>query len=586
MAIRTTTATALPSRAAYTDPVRPDFDWVDAIDENRYNRSLWYYPWQGTGVYAEARLVAPPGRRSAILRMFGTIDRLPRVRRAGLRRAQTFTDLFYGKLQLNPSFLNLGNILNSQTREVELWNASFGSVLVQQVIRENDDGVDLDIPLAVPFLLQPLQAITIQVGISTVGPTNLDAKFTFDAAGLADVTLQVVGTRAVVFSIMPDTSKAYIEKLAWVSSVVTAHDGTEQRMAINEYPDTQISMTVHQHQDKIHNLDSLLWGWQHRIYSLPLWHRHSNLVEPAHAEVQTVSCQPAYAGFQVGGTAILWADYDHFETFEVLEIHPDRLVAKRPLQRGWPAGTLVAACRPARLPQEVSSKWTHPDLAEVPLTFVLTEVEQEAPFEFAPVYRGLPLMLIAPNWVSPLDERNVRNIDVFETDLKARFTVLNSDVPYIVRTHAWFLKGKPRIAQYRGWLFSRKGRVVPFWSPSWKNDMTLAQRIEAGSLSMTIETIGYRNFYGSRVGREDIIIFLRNGQHLTRRISSAAAGLTPSTEILVLDQEVASVIEPHMVQMICFLGQHRLDSDEVELDWRSDALVLCNQNMRLLTDGV
>lgn len=194
--------------------------------------------------------------------------------------------------------------------------------------------------------------------------------------------------------------------------------------------------------------------------------------------------------------------------------------------------------------------------------------------------------MIAPNWVSPLTENNVRNMDIFETDQKARFVVLNNDVPYVVRQQAWFLKGKGKIDQFRRWLYSRRGRVVPFWSPSWKNDFRLVTRIEQGAVTMEVANIGYRNFYASRVGRQDIVIFLRSGQTIMRRITGASVGTTADTEILSLDQEITQVIEPRAVQMISFLGLHRLDADEVELDWRSDALVLCNQNMRLLTDGV
>lgn len=586
MAVRTTTATLYPPRGDYTDPIRPPFDFVDVLDETRYDRTTWYYPWQGTGYYATTRLTADNSNKAKWLNYRGTLDRLPIVRRAGRARMKTFTDLFYGRLQLNPSYLNLGNILNSQTREVELWNASFAPVTVQQVIRQNDDGIDLDIPVSVPFVLAPLQAITIDVGISTTGPTNMDARFTFDAVQLGDVTLQVVGTRAVVFSLMPDTSKSYLEKLTWVSSMITSIDGTEQRAALNENPDTQITMTVQQHREKIHNLDSLLWGWQHRIYSLPLWHRHSNLSEAAYAAGTTVMCTTAYAGFRVGGTAILWADYDYFETFEITEIQADRLIAKRPLQRDWGRGTLVAACRPARLPQQVDANWQHADLADVQLTFVLTEVEEETPYEFPLSYRGTPLLMIAPNWVSPLTEQNVRNLDVFETDLKARFTVLNNDVPYVVRAHAWFLKGKGKIDQFRRWLYSRRGRVVPFWSPSWKADLRLVTRIEQGAVTIEVANIGYRNFYATPTGRQDIVIFLRNGQTLLRRITGASQGVTSATEVLALDQEISQVIEPNAVQMISFLGLNRLDADEVELDWRSDQLALANQNMRLLTDGV
>lgn len=586
MTVRIANSKPMPSRFEYVDPLRPQFDWVDVLDRTRYDKRTWFYPWQGDGIYAKARLVDHPERIVARIGSRRTLDQLPIVRQAGLRRTATFTDFFYGRLQINPSYLDLGNILNSQSREVELWNASFEPITIREIFRRDDDGVDLSLPRQLPFTLQPLEAITIVVGVSSNGPTNLDAKFTFDVEPLQDVTLQVVGRRAVVFSIMPDTAKSYLEKMTWVTSVITAQDGTEQRASINEYPDTQISMTVQHHQETIHNLDSLLWGWQHRIYSLPLWHRHTNLSQTAFVGNMVIMCNTAYAGFREGGTVILWADFDYFETAEVVEILADRLIIRRPLLKSWGRGTLVAACRPARLPQEVSASWKNPDIASVPLTFVFTEVEQETPFESSLMYRGTPVLMIAPNWVSELDERSVRNIEIFETETKARFTVLNNDVPYMVRTQAWFLKGKDRIDQFRRWLYSRRGRTVPFWSPSWKNDLTIVSRIEAGSSTIEIQAVGYRGFYEGKEGRMDMIIILRDGRTLMRRVSHTAAGDSSATELLVLDSEIGFVIEPRDVQMVSFLGLHRLDADEVELDWRSDALVLCNQNMRLLTDGV
>lgn len=587
MAVRLAPSTIATAKLPTVEPIRPDYRWVDKFDEYRFDLPAWYYPWQGSQAYRTP--VLPPadqGERVAGLRMFDTHRPGREASKGPLRPAVTFTDMLYGRLQLNPSFLPMGNLLSSQSRQIELWNASFQTVTLNQILGTNADGIDIELPSPLPIVLRPLQAITITVSVSSTGPTVIDARFLFDADIVGDIVLQVTGTRSVVFSLMPDTSKPYIEKLTWVSDVLTSQSGEEQRIAINEYPDTQISMTVHQHKDKLHNLASLLWGWQHRIYSLPLWHLHTNLSQASSLGTQTLMCNTQYTGLQVGGVAIIWAEYDHFETVEVAEIQPDRILTVRPTTRVWPRGALLAACRSARLPQEVSQSWTHADLAEIPLTFVLTEVEQGVAGEMGGSYRGDPLLMIPPNWVSELDERHVRNIDIFESDLKARFTVLNNELPYVVRSHAWFLNSKEKIAAYRRWLISRRGRVVPFWMPSWKNDMVMAQALEAGSRQLVIQNINYRSFYTNRIGRQDIIMFLRNGQRIMQRISSATEGPIPGTEILVLEQEFENALAPSMVTMISFLGLHRLDSDEVEIDWRSDKLALSNNNMRLLTDGV
>ena len=85
--------------------------------------------------------------------------------------------------------------------------------------------------------------------------------------------------------------------------------------------------------------------------------------------------------------------------------------------------------------------------------------------------------------------------------------------------------------------------------------------------------------------KQDYYASLNGGEYLIRRVSNAAAGPDSKTEIVRVDQEFTAGLKVSDVKMICFLGLHRLDADEVEIDWRSDNLALCNQNMRLLTDG-
>lgn len=585
MAVRTTKAVPLRAQVAVTgDLLRPDYDWAEAWEGMWLNKPSWYYPMQ-TGPFVHPRLSDSNSRRSARLGMGRTLDAVRPVRGAS-KRALTFTDLFYGRLQLNPSFLDLGNILNAQTRKVELWNATFEPQVVREVAGQNVDGVELSLPYPLPYTLAPLEAFTFEVGISTTGPVKMDVTFEAKSDSIGSVSLNIIGNRAVIFGLLPDTSKSYIEKMEWITDVFTAYDSTEQRITLNDFPDTTITMNFRNHQSKVHNLESLLWGWQQRIYALPLWHRGTNLTEPVYVGRKTVPCDTTYGGFRAGGLAVIWSDYDSFEAVDIEAVNADHLVVKREILRDWPRGALVIACRSARLPQNIENNWEHANLANIQLEFLLTDVEQETPFEWPTTYRNEPLVLIAPNWVDPMKEQHVTNLEAFESEVRGKYTVVQNDRPYLVRSFSWFHKSKERIHLFRRWLYARRGRAVPFWAPSWRNDLTLMARIEEGAVQITVANINYTTLYTSPTGRQDIIIFLKNGTNLTRRIIGAAGGATPDLEILTLEAEIRQRINPSEVSMICFLGSYRLDSDAAELDWRSDKLALCNQNMRLLTDGV
>lgn len=591
-----------PSSALPADILpRARQDLKPLIDENekwevgRNDKATWQYPWPGPLLDGKAVSIPLTGKSEGRNRRGyrGQYHPITRVVTASSKPAQNFTDIFYGRVQLNPSYVDFGAVLSAQTREVELWNATFDTITITSIEELNATGADLQFDKELPFTLRPLQAVKGLVSASPSGPSRMDARFVIRVAGgvLKSPTMQLLGSRSVVFAIAPDTSKPYLEKLTWITDIGISYDGTEQRISLSDEPDVQLTMTVQNQGRRAHLMDSFLWGWQDKIYSVPMWHLSSKLTQKVFLNENTVFCDTAEAGFKVGGIAMLWMQDNRYEVQEIVQVNPTSLVFKERLLEDWPKGCLIMACRGARLPAEVQSTWVHADLATHTLNFVLVDLESLDGTTYPNnagignwSYLGIPILLVEPNRVSALTERTVRDLDVFETQNKARFSRTKSDTPYVVRSFDWFLHGRARMFAFRRWLYSRRGCQLPFWAPSWKADMKLAAPTLAGSPNIEILNIAYQSLYLENSGRKHIIIFMKSGGSYLRQIISAATGQSNATEILVLNEVSPVVIRPEEVGMICFLSLYRHDADEVELDWRSDKLILSSQTMRLLPD--
>lgn len=581
------------------DGVTPLFDFgpditvtdrVAAWEDNRMRRDLWYFPLPSAN---PSSMVPTKERNAELVPAFnqrGGRARLnwkPRVRDfSGSFRAMNFTDILYGGLKMEPTLVDVGTVLTAQTREVELWNATFSPVTIQQLLGSNANGVSLAFPDDTPFVLAPLQSVMFTVAAEPAGPSEIDASFLIDASNpVEDVTLRVIGRRSVIFTILPSTAKPYVEKLSWMTDIITAYDGTEQRISLSDYPDSEISFSVENHSRIIHMMDALLWGWQHRIYSLPLWHRATKLTQPAYNANSVVYMDTSNCGFQVEGIALLWRSDTDYEAQEILEIHADRLVFKRDLQASWGTGSICMATRPARLPADVASNWQHPNLATFSLRFILDTPEPEPAQEQGSFYRSYYIFLTPHNWTSPVQEQNTRLLDVFETDLGAKYTLQRQATPIITRNHTLFLNSKAKIAAFRRWLYARRGSATPFWLATGKADFRVMARIEAGDDEITVQDVGYHALYQERMQRQDIRIETRVGV-FHRRIVASAAGPTAGTEIIRVDTAFNQRIEANQVIMVAFLGLNRLEADTVELEWKSDKLVTCNFNTRMLSDNV
>ena len=57
---------------------------------------------------------------------------------------------YYFRVHVRPSRIDLGNLLSSQTRQVEVWNAHLTSKLLASITRERVEGFVLSEPVATP----------------------------------------------------------------------------------------------------------------------------------------------------------------------------------------------------------------------------------------------------------------------------------------------------------------------------------------------------------------------------------------------------------------------------------------------------
>ena len=144
------------------------------------------------------------------------------------------------------------------------------------------------------------------------------------------------------------------------------------------------------------------------------------------------------------------------------------------------------------------------------------------------------------------------------------------------RRFQWTCATRAQIAALKAFLETRCGKAVPFWVPTWRQDMSLA--LEAGSLGngLTIEPEGYTKFiFESDLtnGRRHLMLKRwDNGSIIYRKITNAVDNGT--SEVLTLDS-VLGVTFP-VGSLVSFLTLCRLDTDEVEISYLTDSIAECS----------
>jgi hypothetical protein len=138
-----------------------------------------------------------------------------------------------------------------------------------------------------------------------------------------------------------------------------------------------------------------------------------------------------------------------------------------------------------------------------------------------------------------------------------------------VRPFSWFMGSRADIDAFRAFREERKGRLVPFWIPTWHHDVILATAGIVGNSSITVRNINYtRHMFAPPTTwrRYLALIKIGSGIQYIKRIDAAVEGV--DTEELTLDSPLA-VNLPVSQWMLSFLTLCRVETDEISLHWHS-----------------
>jgi hypothetical protein len=506
----------------------------------------------------------------------------PALNRTG-RSLPGFGADWYHRIHVSPGDLNLGNILSQQTRTVEVWNAYLEPNTLTSFTGVNTEGLTVIEPAPAPTEFGPLEARLYQFTIATGGPATVDAEYTY-VFETDTVVLPVTGKRVVLFSFAPDWSRPLVERLEWLTDVLRAYGGAEQRIQLRIIPRRSFEMQFLLDGHKTQLFDALLYGWQARVFAVPVWTDPHQLAleEPAGATV--INVDTAHRDYHADGLLILWRDYLTHEIAEIANVGASSVTLKRGLSQSWPAGTRVYPGRLGRLPASVSIKKPTAALNIAILRFDLEGNTAAAAMESGPVHQGLRVLETSPNRVTDLDEAFSRQLEVIDSLTGLRAVDDHTDYPDIVRTFSWLLHGRPAIGAYRGWLHSRAGRCKAVFVPTFHEDLTLTETVAAAATVLKVRDIGYRSYYQTKPGKRDLMIETHTGARYYRRITGANEGDTAGEERISINTSLGMQLEPGQIRRVCFMGPHRFDGDSVELAWLSTELVQVEANMRLLAE--
>ena len=547
----------------------------------------------GTGLSTSFGPIRPPAYDNAEAELRGNLtlvgagdatEGVPPPLATGIgRRVDTSFDDWYYRIHFYPSQFNLGNLAGRQVRTLTMWNALFEPVDLTAFDLVNGEGINVTEPVTPPSTVLALRVLRYVVEISTDGPPVINAVATFTVDG-QNYDIPINGRRIVLFPFPPNWSSPVEETLEDLTAVETSYTGREQVSGLRAEPRRIMQYNVRLHGDDVNLFDSLVYGWVGRFFAVPLWPEKSELTADVSTGATVLPLPTVGRTFAPGTLAVLFLSTTIYEIVEVATVTATSVTLVRPTERSWLASTVVYPLMISASDPNVSTSRQSDTHLDSVLRFTSSPVDN-FPRAAAPApsqtYRGEELYTGETNWISALNVEMMARETRQDGDSTGVFRLTRrAPFPLLQRGFRWMAKTREEAETIRQLLARRRGRRVPFWVPSGQRDFILALPATSAQPTLFVRNTEYGSLVQMHPSRRDIVIQLRDGTFICRRILAYSID-AQGRGALTLDNSAGVDLNSQNVKRISFLGRYRLSSDEVTLTWMTDGLAVVETNLTL-----
>jgi len=497
------------------------------------------------------------------------------------------TDWYY-RFHIIPTEIDVGNVLNDSLTSFVVWNAwPTAKTLVS--IDESGDSTGLTVsppsPYTVPYSIPGLEDQTFMLGVEVAGPSLIDMTYTFNFSSGEGIDVAVSGQRIFAWTFRPHWGSDIEERLEWATDILTAYDGTEQRIALRASPRRMLAyqFMIDNNSDR-RKFEAMLFNWGARVWMVPFWMEGNVFYSGLASGSTSFSIDRVSGNWQEGGHALIMTEAFTFEIVKIDSIVGNLINLNGPTTMTWPAGTVVYPAVTGLLSDKQELNRFTRNTEYGMCAFKLFETETVAA-DSPTTYRGLPVITQAPHWQQDITHDFLRKLQEIDFRLGKFSFEDEAGMPFNIINHHWVADGKDEIDALREFIYSQCGKQKTVWLPTFTPDIELVADANSASVYLDVAH-GYlvKHLWG-HINRRDIRIELVDGTVLYRRITDIDE-MSATVERLTINSALGVDITPETVDRISWMSVARFDTDSISLLWKHDDWAECAVNWRTVRDDV
>lgn len=468
--------------------------------------------------------------------------------------APSFGSDYYERVHVIPGKISVGNLLSTQTRSVEVWNAHLQPKLLSSVSSTGTDGMTLQEPISAPTTFGIFESRFYQLRVSTSGSPVIAATYVFNFP-VESPTLGVTGRRVLVWPFMPQTT--HKETLEWSTDVVPSYT-SEQRLALRQAPRQFFDYTCYLDKVEFSRAKAIATQWAHRVYGVPVWSELSRVGQLS-LGATFIPVDTTAADYRENDVVILWESSEKQAAVEITTVHANGVSLKIPLETEFEAA-YIAPLRFAMAPEGISFSRAGNEQTVATCRFRVTSNKDLGSDALYPTYRGKSVVTDRTIMVGDITEKIYRSVDTFDNESGVVEVDVTSNKIDHRQVITFSTRSRAERWAARQWIHSRLGRQKSFWVISWNNDLEVVSDFSSASSGFIVNSIDYSLLYSVK----DVMILLKDGTKIFKRITGATAN-EDGTENINFDSAIGTSALASDVEMVSFMSHVRFDTDSVDI---------------------
>jgi hypothetical protein len=513
------------------------------------------------------------------------VSELPR-RFAGARLSSFFDD-YYNNIYLVPPSINFGSVTADVEQTVHVWNAFTRTQMLTGITEQNTAGLKLFGP-SLPVLFARMDVKPYRVLATTDGAAYIDARYNFKFQDVPPVSvLSVFGARAELWVLPPNWSERYNISYEYKTDIFKTRSGKEQRRALRNTARRTIEFQSLANGDRLRWFNRVMGGWQRNSFLMPERTRHANTVSPMPAGTAQVTLD-AIPSWLKAGASIVLALGDQTAARLVQSVNGTVVTFTSIGPESWIPGAKVHPGLTGRLAPEISTRRLTSEVATVAVVFNETPAVEpyQAPPAPAVTWRNTEVVLLKPNYVSPISLRHQWTVENVDYDRG----VTKTFVPVDVGSRTWqaqYLGADRQAVQQLVDVFHRaKGRRGSFYMPTWENDLPPLDAIGLGSFRIRTAGVDVARLLNGDAAHRNIAVFGIDGSVMFNHVQQIFTLKDSRGEdtILTLSNAWQRTMQLGEILRICWMPLWRFGSDRLTVSWVTDEVATITPTMQMLED--